>query len=176
MRYRDILPTIHETAFIEKSARIIGDVHIGEFSSVWFNSVVRGDVHYIRIGKRTNVQDNCTLHVTKDVFPLVLDDDITVGHNVVLHGCHVKSRCLIGMGAILLDDVEVGPDCIVGAGSVVTEHTKAPPGTLLLGTPARVKRDLRPDELERIKRSANNYIAYSKDYIEGMGQGRIGSS
>jgi len=88
----------------------------------------------------------------------------------VLHGCHIKNRCLIGMGAILLDDVEVGEDCIIGAGSVVTEHTKAPPGTLLFGTPARVKRDLRPDELERIKRSANNYISYAKDYIEGIGK------
>lgn len=170
LKYKNILPTIHETAFIEDSARIIGDVHIGEYSSVWFNSVVRGDVHYIRIGKRTNVQDNCTLHVTKDIYPLVLDDDITVGHNVVLHGCHIKSRCLIGMGAILLDDVEVGEDCIVGAGSVVTEGTKVPAGTLLFGTPARVKRDLRPDELQRIKRSANNYIGYAKDYINGIGK------
>ncbi len=170
LRYKNILPTIDESVFIEDSARIIGDVHIGEYSSVWFNSVVRGDVNYIRIGKRTNVQDNCTLHVTKDIYPLLLDDDITIGHNVVLHGCRIKSRCLIGMGAILLDDVEVGEDCIIGAGSIVTEGTKAPSGTLLFGTPARVKRDLRTDELERIKRSANNYIGYAKDYIEGIGK------
>jgi len=170
LKYKNIRPSIHESAFIEDSARIIGDVHIGEYSSVWFNSVVRGDVHYIRIGNRTNVQDNCTLHVTKGVYPLVLGDDITVGHNVVLHGCVINSRCLIGMGAILLDDVEVGSDCIIGAGSVVTEGTKAPAGTLLFGTPARVRRDLRPDELERIKQSANNYISYAEDYKSGIGK------
>ncbi|MFQ5441843.1 MAG: gamma carbonic anhydrase family protein [Thermodesulfobacteriota bacterium] len=167
--YKGVLPEIDETAFIEESARIIGDVHIGEYSSVWFNSVVRADVHYIRIGERTNVQDNCTLHVTKDIYPLILGSEITVGHNVVLHGCTIRDRCLIGMGAILLDNVEVGEDSIVGAGSVVVEGTKVPPGSLLLGTPARIVRELRPEEKERIKRSAANYIEYSKNYVDFTG-------
>ncbi|HLC19070.1 MAG TPA: gamma carbonic anhydrase family protein [Thermodesulfobacteriota bacterium] len=162
--YKGVTPTVHETVFIEESARVIGDVHIGEFSSVWFNSVVRGDVHYIRIGRRTNVQDNCTLHVTKAVYPLVLGDEITVGHGVVLHGCTIRDRCLIGMGAIILDNAEVGEDSIIGAGSVVAEGTKVPPGSLVLGVPGRVVRELRPEEKERIRRSAENYIGYARDY------------
>src|SRR3972149_6367775 len=118
--YKGILPRIDESAFMEDSARIIGDVEIGAHSSIWFNAVVRGDVHYIRIGSRTNVQDNCTLHVTKDTYPLIIGNDITIGHGVILHGCTIKDRCLIGMGAIILDNAEVGEDCIIGAGALVT--------------------------------------------------------
>ncbi|MBI5969905.1 MAG: gamma carbonic anhydrase family protein [Deltaproteobacteria bacterium] len=162
--YKGIMPKVHPSVFITESARVIGDVEIGEFSSVWFNSVVRGDVHYIRIGERTNVQDNCTLHVTKDVYPLIIGSDITIGHNVTLHGCVVKDRCLIGMGAIALDDAEIGEDCIVGAGALVKEGMKVPPGSLVVGVPAKVVRRVTEEEKERIKQSALNYIEYAKDY------------
>ncbi len=166
MHYKGVYSKLHESVFVAEGASIIGDVHIKEDSSVWFGAVVRGDVNYIRIGARTNVQDNCVLHVTKDTFPLIIGDDITIGHNVVLHGCVVKDRCLIGMGAIVLDDAEIGPDSIVGAGALVTEGTKAPPKSLLLGVPARVARELRDDEVKRILKSADNYIGYVRNYRE----------
>ncbi len=164
--YKGKLPKLHETVFVAENASIIGDVEIGEYSSIWFNVVVRGDVHYIRIGKRTNVQDNSSLHVTRDTYPLILGDDITVGHGVILHGCTISDRCLIGMGAVLLDDVLIGEDSIVGAGAVVTEGTKVPPGSLVLGVPARVVRKLRTEEVERIMRSAKNYMGYVRNYLE----------
>lgn len=167
--YKGIWPKIHETAFIEDSTQIIGDVEIGEYSSIWFNAVVRGDVHYIRIGSRTNVQDNSTLHVTKDTFPLIIGNEITIGHNVILHGCTVKDRCLIGMGAIILDNSEIGEDSIVGAGALVTEGMKVPPGSLVLGIPGKVVRQLKPEEMAKIKKSAQNYIDYSKNYLEHKG-------
>lgn len=169
--YKGIWPKIHESAFIEDSAQIIGDVEIGEGSSIWFNAVVRGDVHYIRIGTRTNVQDNCTLHVTKDTYPLIIGNDITIGHGVILHGCTIKDRCLIGMGAIILDNAEVGEDCIIGAGALVTEGAKIPPGSLVLGMPGKVKRDVTVEEKARILRSAQNYIEYSANYVHPKGVG-----
>ena len=162
--YKGKMPKLGEGVFVEESAQVIGDVEIGAFSSVWFNAVVRGDVHHIRIGDRTNVQDNCTLHVTKDTYPLIIGSDITIGHNVILHGCTVKDRCLIGMGAIILDNAEIGEDCIVGAGALVTEGMKVPPGSLVLGIPAKVVRAVKPEEKARILRSAQNYIEYSRNY------------
>lgn len=167
--YKGRWPVLGEGVFIEDSAQVIGDVEIGAFSSIWFNAVVRGDVHYIRIGSRTNVQDNCTLHVTKDTYPLIIGNDITIGHNVVLHGCTVKDRCLIGMGAVILDNAEVGEDSIVGAGALVTEGMKVPPGSLVLGMPAKVVRETRSDEREKILRSARNYIEYSSNYNQPKG-------
>ncbi len=164
--YKGILPRLHETVFTEESARVIGAVEAGEYSSFWFNSVVRGDVNYIRIGARTNVQDNSTLHVTKDTFPLILGDDITVGHNVVLHGCIVRDRCLIGMGAIVLDNAEIGADSIIAAGALVPEGTIIPSGSLVMGIPGRVVRKLTPQEVERILTSAENYKGYAKDYMD----------
>ncbi|MBI5238246.1 MAG: gamma carbonic anhydrase family protein [Deltaproteobacteria bacterium] len=162
--YKGITPKLHETVFVQDGVRIIGDVEIGEKSSVWFNTVIRGDVNYIRIGKRTNIQDNSSLHVTKDTYPLIIGDDVTVGHGVVLHGCTVKDRCLIGMGAVLLDDAEIGPDSIVGAGALVTEGTKVPSGSLVIGMPGRVSRPLSIEEISRILMSADNYIEYTKNY------------
>lgn len=169
MPYKGISPRIHETAFIVDNASVIGDVEIGEHSSVWFNAVVRGDVHYIRIGERTNVQDNSTLHVTKDTYPLIIGDDITIGHNVILHGCTVRDRCLIGMGSIILDNAEIGEDSIVGAGALVTEGMKVPPRSLVLGVPGKVKRALTDDEVARILRSAKNYMEYSRNYLDYRG-------
>lgn len=164
--YKGVYPRLHKSVFVAEGASIIGDVEIGEDSSVWFGAVVRGDVNYIRVGARTNVQDNCVLHVTKDTCPLIIGDDITIGHNVVLHGCVVRDRCLIGMGAVVLDNAEIGPDSIVGAGALVTEGTKSPPKSLLLGVPARVARALKDEEVDRILRSANNYIGYVRNYRE----------
>ena len=167
MAYKGVIPTIAKSAFIIDSAQIIGDVRIGEFSSVWFNAVVRGDVHYVRIGNRTNVQDNCSLHVTKDKYPLIIGDNVTIGHNVILHGCVVKDRCLLGMGSIVLDNAEVGEDCIIGAGALVKEGMKVPAGSLVVGVPGKVVREVTPEEKERILRSAENYIGYSNNYLEG---------
>ena len=164
--YKGKRPELHETVYVEASARIIGDVIIGAYASVWFNAVVRGDVNYIRIGERTNVQDNSVLHVTKDVYPLIIGSDVTIGHNAVLHGCIVKDRCLIGMGSIILDDAEIGEDTIVGAGALVTEGTKVPPGSLILGAPARVVRKLSGEEVEGILTAAKNYLEYTQNYIK----------
>ncbi|PIQ98696.1 MAG: gamma carbonic anhydrase family protein [Nitrospinae bacterium CG11_big_fil_rev_8_21_14_0_20_45_15] len=151
-------PKIDASVFIADGAKIIGDVEIGEFSSIWFNAVVRGDVNYIRIGKRTNIQDCSVLHVTRRLHPLIVGDDITIGHNVTLHACVVKDRCLIGMGAVVMDAVEVGEDSIIGAGSLVTGGTIIPPRSMVLGSPAKVKRSLTDAEVLRIKKSAENYI------------------
>jgi len=167
-RYKEISPKIDTSAFIEESAQIIGDVEIGRDSSVWFNAVVRGDVNFIRIGERTNIQDGCVLHVTKGTHPLTLGNDITVGHAVTLHGCTIRDRCLIGMGAIVLDGADVGEDSIIGAGALVKEGMKVEPGTLVVGVPARVARKLNDEEKARIKRSAVNYINYSADYKTGI--------
>jgi gamma-carbonic anhydrase len=162
--YKGIEPKVHATVFVEESARIIGDVEIGEQSSIWFNAVIRGDVNYIRIGKRTNVQDNSTLHVTKDIFPLIIGDDVTIGHSVILHGCTVRDRCLIGMGSIILDNAEIGEDSIIGAGALVTEGMNVPPGSLVVGLPGKVVRPLKPEEIARIAKSALNYIEYARNY------------
>lgn len=165
--YKGVTPTIADSAFIEDTAVIVGDVVIEADSSVWFHSVVRGDVNYIRIGRRTNVQDLSLLHVTHDTYPLILGDDVTVGHHVVLHGCTIQNRVLVGMGAVLMDGVVVGDDCIIGAGDLVTEHTKIPPGSLVIGSPARVTRPLREAELAWLKESAQNYVSYARDYMTG---------
>lgn len=164
--YRGILPKIYKSAFVEDSAMVIGDVEVGQDSSIWFNCVVRGDVNFIRIGRRTNIQDGCILHVTRDLYPLFLADEITLGHGVILHGCRIHSRTLIGMGALVLDNAVVEEDCIVGAGAVVAENTVIPKGMLALGVPAKPIRPLRPEEYERIRRHAGNYVEYKNIYLE----------
>ncbi|MBI5777402.1 MAG: gamma carbonic anhydrase family protein [Nitrospirae bacterium] len=163
--FQGIKPKIAKSVFIEETAVVIGDVVIGEDCSVWFNSVIRGDVNYIRIGDRTNVQDLCVLHVTHDTAPLVIGNDVTIGHNVVLHGCTIKDRVLIGMGTIIMDGAMIGEDCVVGAGALVTEGTIVPPKSLILGSPAKVKRTVSQQELAWIKESAQNYIEYAKQYL-----------
>jgi len=165
--YKGVSPRIHRSVFMVESAAVIGDVEIGPDSSLWFNSVTRGDVNYIRIGALTNVQDNSTLHVTKDTHPLVIGDEVTIGHGVTLHGCTVLGRALIGMGAIVLDGAEIGMDVIVGAGTLITEGKVIPPRTLVVGSPGRVVRDLTDAEVERIRRSAANYKGYAENYRAG---------
>lgn len=164
--YRGITPKIHPSVFIAEGAQIIGDVEIGPESSVWFNTVIRGDVHYIRIGERTNIQDNCVLHVTHNTYPLVIGSDVTVGHGAILHAATIKDRCLIGMGAKVLDDATVGRYAFVAAGSLVLEHFEVPEGALVAGVPARVKRMLSEEERQQIVLSAQNYVGYVKTYRE----------
>jgi gamma-carbonic anhydrase len=172
--FEGIIPKIADSAYIEETAVVIGDVIIGEEASIWFNAVVRGDVHHIRIGNRTNVQDLCVVHVTHDTHPTVLGDDVTVGHHVVLHGCTINDRVLIGMGAILMDGVVIEEDCIVGAGALVTEGTVVPPKSLVLGSPAKVKRPVTEQELQWIRESAANYIRYARRYRQGPQHPRVG--
>jgi carbonic anhydrase/acetyltransferase-like protein (isoleucine patch superfamily) len=164
--YKGIKPRIHSSVFVAEGAQIIGDVEIGADSSVWFNTVIRGDVHYIRIGERTNIQDNCVLHVTHDTYPLLIGSDVTVGHGAILHAATIKDRCLIGMGAKVLDDATVGPYAFVAAGSLVLEHFDVPEGALVAGVPARLKRMLSDEERQQIVQSAQNYVGYVKAYRE----------
>ena len=164
IRYRGVSPKIHESVFVAEGAQIIGDVEIGRDSSVWFNTVVRGDVNYIRIGERTNVQDNCVLHVAHDTYPLTVGSNVTVGHGAILHAAKIRDCCLIGMGAMVLDDAVVGPYAIVAAGSLVTQHFEVPEGVLVAGVPARVRRKITEQEREQILQSAGNYIDYVRAY------------
>lgn len=172
--FQGIRPKIAESAFIEETAAVIGDVVIGEDSSVWFNTVIRGDVHFIRIGNRTNIQDLCVVHVSHDIYPTVLGDDVTVGHHVVLHGCAIKDRVLVGMGAIIMDGAVIGEDCVVGAGALLTEQTVVPPKSLVLGAPAKVTRSVTEKELAWIRESAQNYVRYARQYLFGPEKPRVG--
>lgn len=162
--FNQIEPRIHRSAYISDDAIIIGDVEVGEDSSVWFGSIIRGDVNFIRIGARTNIQDGTIIHVSSKTHSTVLEDEITVGHRVTLHGCHVESGCLIGIGAILMDGVRVGANSLVGAGSLLTPGTQVPSRSLVLGSPARVKRNLTDDELAYLDRSWRNYVELKRHY------------
>jgi carbonic anhydrase/acetyltransferase-like protein (isoleucine patch superfamily) len=172
--FQGIKPTIPASCFIEETGLVIGDVVMGEQCSVWFHAVIRGDVHSIRLGNRTNVQDLCMLHVTHDTHPLVIGDDVTIGHSVVLHGCTVKDRVLIGMGAIIMDGAVIGEDSVVGASALVTEGTIVPPKSLILGTPAKVKRPVTEKELQWIRESSENYVKYAGQYMGVVSKGKTG--
>jgi len=162
--YRSVYPTVHPSAFVDASAQVIGDVHLGPESSVWMNVVVRGDVHYVRIGARTNIQDLTLVHVMRDTNPAVIGDDVTVGHSAVVHGCVIEDRCLIGMGAILLNGCRIGTGSIVAAGALVTEGFVVPPGSMVMGLPATVRRPLTPEEDASIQWYADNYVRYRLDF------------
>jgi carbonic anhydrase/acetyltransferase-like protein (isoleucine patch superfamily) len=166
------VPRVHASVFVAGSALVIGDVEIGAQSSVWFGTVVRGDVNSIRIGARTNVQDQSVIHVTGQTHPTVLGDDVTVGHRVTLHGCTIGDRCLIGIGSIVLDGARVEPDSMVGAGALVAPGTVIPSGMLALGAPARVKRPLTPEELARLRDSAERYARLAEAYLREGWTGR----
>ena len=164
--YRGVRPVIASSAFVDESAQVIGDVVIGDESSVWMNAVVRGDVNTIRIGSRTNIQDGTIVHVMRDPsHPTVVGDEVTVGHGVILHGCTVADRCLIGMGAILLNGSSVGSDSIVAAGTLLPEGMSVPARSLVMGSPGKVRRALTDDEVAFIRESAANYVGYRLDYI-----------
>jgi carbonic anhydrase/acetyltransferase-like protein (isoleucine patch superfamily) len=157
-------PHIDPTAFVADNATIIGDVTLGARCSVWFGAVLRGDVFHIRVGEDTSIQDNSVIHVTHDQFATQVGSRVTVGHSVTLHGCTVGDSCIIGMGAILLDQSIIGDKCIVGAGALVTPGTKIPPGSLAVGSPARVKRPLTEDELAWLDASAHHYVELVQKY------------
>ena len=163
--YKGSSPRVHGSAFIDESAQVIGDVVIGEESSVWMNAVVRGDVHWIRIGKRSNIQDNVVVHVMNDTHPTTIGDDVTIGHAAVAHGCTIGHRVLIGMGAILLNGATIGDDSIVAAGSLVTEGAVIPPRSLVMGSPGKVKRALSDDEVASIRQYSERYVNYRLDYM-----------
>lgn len=163
--FRGTHPRIHQTAFVTEDAIVIGDVEIGEEASIWFGSILRGDVNHIRIGARTNIQDACVIHVSSRDHPTILEHEITVGHRVTLHGCYVESGCLIGIGSILLDGSRIGRNSLVAAGSLVTPGTVIPPNSLVMGTPAKVKRELTGEELEDLDRSWRNYVRLSREYM-----------
>ncbi|MCA1566312.1 MAG: gamma carbonic anhydrase family protein [Acidobacteria bacterium] len=162
--FRGKHPNIHPSAFIEASAQVIGDVEIGEQSSVWFNAVVRGDVFYIRIGNRTNIQDGTVVHVTNGTHATILEDEVTVGHNVTLHGCHIGRGCLVGMGSIVMDDVRVGAQSLVAAGALISPGTRVPPRSLVMGVPAKVKRPLTEAEVVGLAQYWKNYVEYTEQY------------
>jgi len=164
LKYKDIAPTLGQDVWVADSATVAGDVHIGEQSNVWFGVAMRGDVHEIRIGKRTNIQDNAVVHVTRGLSGTYIGDEVTIGHGAVIHACTIKDRCLIGMGAVLLDECLVEEGAMVAAGAVVTPRKIIPSGQLWGGSPARYMRNLTDQETEFLKISADNYVRLAKDY------------
>ena len=160
-------PRIDADAWVADDATVTGDVTLGPGASLWFGVVVRGDVNHVTIGARTNVQDLSVVHVTGGTHPTAIGEDVTVGHRAVLHGCTVHDRCLVGIGAIVLDGAEVGPDAMVGAGALVPPGMKVPPRTLVMGTPAKVKRPLTDAEVAHLRESAARYVEYAQRYRRG---------
>jgi carbonic anhydrase/acetyltransferase-like protein (isoleucine patch superfamily) len=157
------------SAYVDEAAVVIGDVTIGEDSSVWPGVVIRGDVHYIRIGSRTNIQDGCVLHVMRDEWPLILGDNVTVGHGAVLHGCAIESRCLIGMGSLILNGAKIGTGSIIAAGTLVPEHTEVQPGSLFMGHPGKLRRVLTAEDQASIDGYAQRYVEYKETYRRESG-------
>jgi carbonic anhydrase/acetyltransferase-like protein (isoleucine patch superfamily) len=158
------VPRVDPSAFVVESAVVVGDVELARDASVWFHAVVRGDVERVRIGARSNVQDNATVHVTRDRWPTLVGDGVTIGHAAVLHGCRIGDHSLVGIGAIVLDGAEVGTECLIGAGALVTPGTVIPPRSLVFGSPARRVRELSGDEVERLHRSAASYLEHVRTY------------
>jgi carbonic anhydrase/acetyltransferase-like protein (isoleucine patch superfamily) len=167
--YKGIRPKLGARAYVDASAQVVGAVELGEDASVWMNTVIRGDVNRIRLGARTNVQDNCVLHVTAQ-HPTVLADDVTVGHSVTLHGCTVERHCLVGIGAIVLNGAVVGEESIVAAGALVPEGMQVPPRSVVMGAPAKVKREVTEEERAGLRRYAENYVRYKDEYRAEAGE------
>ena len=162
--FRGVLPVVDPSAYVDASAQVIGQVTVGRESSLWMNVVVRGDVHWIRIGRRTNLQDGTIVHVMRETNPTSIGDEVTIGHGAIVHGCTIQDRCLIGMGAIVLNGVVVGEDSIVAAGSLVPERMEIPARSLVMGSPARVRRALTDAEVASIRDYADRYVTYRLDY------------
>jgi carbonic anhydrase/acetyltransferase-like protein (isoleucine patch superfamily) len=162
--HRSGVPRVAPTAFVDDSAQVIGDVEICEDSSIWMNVVIRGDVNYVRVGARTNIQDGSVVHVMREMYPTLIGDEVTVGHGTILHGCVVEDRCLIGMGAIVLNGAVVGTGSIIAAGTLVVERMKIPPGSLVMGNPGRVCRPTTDAEAVSIRRYADNYVSYKHEF------------
>jgi len=158
------MPRVHPTAFIDDSAQVIGDVEIGEESGVWMCAVIRGDVNAIRVGRRSNVQDGTVIHAMTGTHETHVGDDVTIGHAAVIHGCTIEDRCLIGIGAILLNGSRIGSGSIVAAGTLITENMRVPPRSLVMGSPGKVKRLLTQKEVDGIQLYADRYVAYRTEY------------
>ena len=165
--YRGRTPQVAASAYIDPAAVVIGDVSIGEHSSVWPCAVIRGDVHWIRIGARTNIQDGSVLHVMRDEYPLLLGDNVTIGHGVILHGCTIESRVLVGMGSVILNGARVGAGSIIAAMTLVPERTVIPPGSLFMGHPGKFRRALTTEDQETIDGYAERYVEYAETYKSG---------
>ena len=163
--HRGRTPRIPASAFVDDSAQVIGDVEIGEESSVWMCVVIRGDVNWIRIGRRSNVQDGTVVHVMTKTHPTTIGDNVTIGHGAIVHGCTIEDQCLIGMGAILLNGAHVGSGSIVAAGTLLVEGMKVPPRSLVMGSPGKVKRSLTDAEVADIQAYADRYVGYRVDYM-----------
>lgn len=166
LAYRGTLPQIAADAYVAPTATVIGDVHVGAESGLWFGVILRGDVNRIRIGRRTNLQDGTIVHVTSDTHPTLIGDGVTIGHGVKLHGCTIADGCLIGIGAIVLDGAVIGEGSMVAAGSLVAPGTIVPPRSLVIGSPARVKRELSESENEQLRTLSARYVAYRLDYLQ----------
>ncbi len=166
--YLEYYPEIHNSVFLASGVKVIGNVKIDEFSSVWYNTVIRGDVHYISIGKLSNIQDCSMLHVTNGRFPLNIGNRVTIGHSVTLHGCTLKDLCLIGMGAVILDGALIEKNSMVAAGAVITPGFRVPSGKLAAGVPAKIIRDLTEVEINDIAESAARYRKYTEITIESL--------
>lgn len=162
--FKNKLPDVNPSAYVDDSAQVIGDVTIGAESSVWMNVVMRGDVHFIRLGCRSNVQDATIVHVMRDTHPTVIGDEVTIGHGAIIHGCTIGSRVLVGMGTLILNGAIIGDDVILAAGSLITEGTVIPPRSLVMGRPGSVRRPLTDADVASIRGYAENYVRYRKDY------------
>lgn len=161
--YKGVSPSVHESVFVAPGAYIIGNVQIGKESTVWFNAVLRGDDGPIIVGERCSIQDNSTIHLYEG-FPVIIEDDVTVGHNVILHGCKIGKRSIIGMGSTLLDNVEVGEECIIGANTLLAGGIKIPPRSLVLGSPGKVVRELTEKDLQMLQMSSEHYVQKGKEF------------
>src|SRR5436305_15221971 len=166
--YKGIVPTIPDSCYVDPSAQLIGDVELGEHASVWMNAVLRGDVHSIRVGHYSNIQDCSVLHGMKEKFGVFLGDYVTVGHSVTLHGCTIEDRCLIGMGSIVLNGARIGAGSIIAAGTLIPEETVVEPGSLWMGSPGKFRRRLEEKDEETILTYARNYVEYKDVYLQMM--------
>jgi carbonic anhydrase/acetyltransferase-like protein (isoleucine patch superfamily) len=164
--YQGKLPVIPASCYVDESAQVIGDVELGEQASVWMNAVVRGDVHRIRIGAGSNVQDCAVLHGMRDLYPVVIGERCTIGHNATVHGCVLEDEVMVGMGATILNDARIGAGSIIAAGAVIPEHTVIPPNSLVAGVPGKVRRTLGDADRALIRKYAQNYLDYTKIYLE----------
>src|SRR5438132_11181922 len=162
--YKGMVPQVPASAYVDESAQLIGDVEVGEHASIWMNAVLRGDVHSIRVGANSNVQDCSVLHGMLGKYPVILGEWVTVGHSVTLHGCVIEDRCLIGMGSVILNNARIGPGCIIAAGTVIPENTVVPPNTLWMGVPGKQRKALNDADQEGILRYARNYLGYKEQY------------
>ncbi len=165
-KYQGILPLIPATCYVDPSAQVIGDVVLGDHASIWMNAVVRGDVNSIRIGARSNVQDCAVLHGMRHLYPVHVGEMVTIGHNATVHGCVVEDACLIGIGAVILNDARIGEGSIIAAGAVIPEHTVIPPRSLVAGVPGKVRRQLGEDDRALILKYAQNYLDYVASYLK----------